>query len=207
MDKMYFIVGTGTEIGKTYCTVRILEKEMQNKKKVIVLKPVETGSEIFGENFRGSDSWKYASILNKDIEDINLYFLKKPYSPHLAAQVDGIKIKKEKIIEFIRQKSKEYDIIYIEGAGGLIVPFDDDFTYLDIISEYKDNAQVIIIVDNKLGSINEVMLTIDVLKNKGITIKGIVYNVMEEGRDLQMLEDNKKTIFRLSGVGELIHNI
>ncbi len=203
MKEMYFIVGTGTEIGKTYSTLKLLKQQKNLNRKITALKPVETGRELFGKNLEGSDTWQYSKFLNESLENINLYFLKKACSPHLAAELEKKKIEKEKIIKFIKQRAKEYDIIYVEGAGGLIVPFAADYTFLDLVLYFKAQAEVIIVADNKLGAINELMLTIEVLRQKSIRIKGIIYNVKEEGRDNMILQDNEKTVFRLSGVKKL----
>jgi dethiobiotin synthetase len=106
-----FIVGTDTGVGKTYYG-KILAKQGNT-----VIKPIETGSKSFS-NINESDSYSYSIIQGKDIKDINLYFFTEPLSPHIAGEIDGIKIDIEKMKGFIQRDED----IFVELAGGLMVP-------------------------------------------------------------------------------------
>ncbi|MGM0508825.1 MAG: thymidine kinase, partial [Fusobacteriota bacterium] len=196
--KLFFIVGTGTEIGKTYVTLNIIKNRIKNKKVVSAIKPVETGLELF-PNYKGSDSYKYSKLLNRDIKDINLYFFTKPVSPHSAAKQDKGKIKKEKIKEKINKELSKNEEVYVEGAGGLLVPFTDNYTYLDLIEEYKKEAEIIVVSKNALGTINHTLLTIKTLKSRGIKIKGVIYNNKDKIKDEDFLDENIRIITELSG--------
>lgn len=200
MEKI-FIVGTGTEIGKTFCTKKLLINDLKKGIKAGAIKPIETGYELFGTELKGSDSYSYAEILNENIKEINLYFFKKPFSPHLASQIDKNYVNIQKLKEFIDEKSKKYDKIYIEGAGGLVVPYTlDYYTYFDLLESYKNESEVIVITNNILGTINHTMLTIELLKSKNIKIKSIVYNIMNKKQDTFLTMDNKKVIEKLSRI-------
>jgi thymidine kinase len=198
--KLYFIVGTGTEIGKTKVTLNLLKDDLKNHKDVTVLKGVETGKETFGPNLEGSDTYAYAKILERNIEDVNLYFFEKPLSPHLAAKEDGKEIDIEKIKEKIDKELLEREVVYFEGAGGLLVPYKDDYTYLNLMADYRKKAEVILIAPNVLGTINHTLLTIDVLKRNDIKIKGIVFNNIQNIEDEDFLKNNVETIIRYSGL-------
>jgi thymidine kinase len=101
--KLIFVVGTGTEIGKTYVTKKLLKEEMDKGIKVVGLKPVETGKESFGPNLEGSDTFSYAELTGKKTEEINRYFFQKALSPHIASEIDG---------EEISLTTREFNIIY-----------------------------------------------------------------------------------------------
>ena len=71
----------------------------------------------------------------------------------------------------------------MEGAGGLMVPLNRKEFMVDLITKY--DAEVILVVQNYLGSINHSLLSIDVLKGRGIKILGMVFN----GARHQLSED------------------
>ena len=198
--RLLFIVGTDTEVGKTYVTKKILKEELDKGVKVAVLKPVETGSEIFGENLEGSDSYSYAEMLGKEINEVNMYFFTKPMSPHVAARIDGEKLDTEKIKQRIDELLQENDVVYVEGAGGLMVPYTDDYTYLDLLMEYRDNGEALIVSNNTLGTINHTLLTVYALEKNGIKINGIIMNNKDGIKDNEFLKENTESIGRFSGV-------
>jgi len=206
MGNLYFIVGTGTEIGKTHVTLKLIEEDLKNKKNVMALKPIETGSEIFGKNLEGSDTKKYADLLNKNVDEINTYFFKKPMSPHIAADLDGQQILINKIKERIDKEIKTHEILYIEGAGGLLVPYKDRYTYLDLLVDYRKKSEVIVVANNTLGTINHTLLTIETLKRNDIMIKGIIFNNKNNDTDEIILKNNIETIEKLSGI-KVLKNI
>lgn len=206
MGNIYFIVGTGTEIGKTHVTIKLIEEDLKNKKNVMALKPIETGLEIFGENLEGSDTKKYADLLGKNVEEINTYFFKKPMSPHIAADLDGKQIFINQIKKRIDEETKAHEILYVEGAGGLLVPYKDRYTYLDLLVDYRKKSEVIVVAANSLGTINHTLLTIETLKRNDIMIKGIIFNNKDNNVDEILLKNNVETIEKLSGI-KVLKNI
>ncbi len=198
--RLYFIVGTDTEVGKTYVTKELLKKELAMGTKVAILKPVETGSETFGENLVGSDSHSYAELMEKSVDQVNIYFFTKPLSPHVAARVDGKVVEVEKVKERIEELLEENDVVYIEGAGGLMVPYTDDYTYLDLLLEYRETCEAIIVSNNTLGTINHTLLTVYALEKNGIRINGIILNNRDNIKDEDFLKENADAIARFSGV-------
>ncbi len=206
MGNIYFIVGTGTEIGKTHVSLKLMEEDLKNKKNVMVLKPIETGLEIFGENLEGSDTKKYADLLGKNVEEINTYFFKKPMSPHIAADLDGKQIFINQIKKRIDEEIKTHEILYVEGAGGLLVPYKNRYTYLDLLVDYRKKSEVIVVANNSLGTINHTLLTIETLKRNDIMIKGIIFNNKDNNVDEILLKNNVETIEKLSGI-KVLKNI
>ena len=159
---IYFIVGTDTNCGKTY-----VAKELA--KSNYVIKPVETGLTSF-KDINESDSYQLANIQNKDIKDINLYFFNTPASPHLASKLDETNIDIDLLKSFITSKKD----VYVELAGGLMVPLNEEYTQLDLIKDI--DCEIILVVGNKLGCINHSLLTIKVLRDNNIKIKEVIFN-------------------------------
>ena len=157
-----FVTGIGTDVGKTIASAIITESLEAD-----YWKPVQAG------DLDNSDSHKIKRYLtnNKTVIHPNSYTLNTPASPHLAAQIDGITINLKKIKE---PATKNH--LVVEGAGGLLVPLNDTDSIVDLIQpDYK----VIIVSCHYLGSINHTLLTLEVLKNRGIEVAGIIFNGTE----------------------------
>lgn len=156
----FFITGIGTGIGKT-----IVSAVLTEKLKADYWKPVQSG------DLDISDTLKVKSLVSNDLSLFHpeTYRLTQPYSPHKSAAIDGIDIKKEKFIA-----PKTNNNLIIEGAGGVMVPLNDSFLMIDLIKQLK--ADVILVSQNYLGSINHTLLSVAILKQYGINIVGIIFN-------------------------------
>ncbi len=115
-------------------------------------------------------------------------------------EIDGEEVSVKKIKEDIDNARLNHDVVYVEGAGGLLVPYKDKYTYLDLLVDYRKKAEVILVSANVLGTINHTLLTIDVLKRNDIKIKGIVFNNKNGNTDTKLLRNNIETISRYSSV-------
>jgi dethiobiotin synthetase len=154
-----FITGISTDVGKTIASAIITEALEAD-----YWKPVQAG------DLDHSDSHKIQNYIsnNKSIIHENSYKLNTPASPHLAAEIDGITIDLKNIIE---PKTKNH--LVVEGAGGVLVPLNTNDFVIDLVQpDYK----IIIVSRHYLGSINHTLLTIEAIKNRGLTIAGIIFN-------------------------------
>ncbi len=171
--KEIFITGIGTEVGKTVASAIIVEAL-----KADYWKPIQAGELDY------SDSHKIKEFISNNQSKIydNSYALETPMSPHAAAEIDGITIDLSKII-----KPETSNDLVIEGAGGLLVPLNDDNTILDIIkSEYK----VVVVSRHYLGSINHTLLSIEILKQRGLNIGGIIFSGNEHRTTEDIIKKN-----------------
>ncbi|WP_428331133.1 dethiobiotin synthase [Mucilaginibacter sp.] len=159
-DKPIFITGIGTGIGKTIVSAAIVEKL-----KADYWKPVQSG------DLDKSDTWRVKSLVSNTTSFFHpeTYRLTQPFSPHKSAAIDGITIDRSKFIQ-----PETNNKLVIEGAGGLMVPLNDQFLIIDLIKQL--NAEVILVSQNYLGSINHTLLSVFALKQYGIPIKGIIFN-------------------------------
>lgn len=160
MTQQYFITGIGTGIGKTITSAVITEKL-----KADYWKPIQSG------DLDQSDSLSIQNLISNPKTKIHpeLYRLNQPLSPHLSAKLDGIEINLNKF-ELPQTKNN----LIVEGAGGLMVPLNNQTLILDLIKHL--NIPVIVVSQNYLGSINHTLLTINTLKQHQINIKGIIFN-------------------------------
>ncbi|MDR1233028.1 MAG: dethiobiotin synthase [Puniceicoccales bacterium] len=170
------MTGTDTDVGKTTVAAWICQQIG-----VAYWKPIQTG------NMRDSETIKILSPHTKIIDEV--YELNAPLSPYDAAKIDDISID-EKLLK------RRIDNTVIEGAGGILVPIKVGFHMVDLIKFY--NARTIVVARSKLGVINHILMTIEVLKARNIDILGIIING-------QMEESIKQTIELFSGSKILAH--
>lgn len=164
--KGYFIVGTDTDVGKTISVAAIGLLLKARGVDVGVMKPVQCG---------GVDTQFLTKILelNDARETINPYFAKEPLSPHLAFARAKKRISLKKIETIYRQLAVLHDIVLVEGAGGVMVPVTKDTLMLDIVRLL--NLEVIVVARCGLGTINHTLLTIEQIRQAGLTMKGILF--------------------------------
>ncbi|GAB6045492.1 dethiobiotin synthase [Caminibacter profundus] len=149
-----FISANNTECGKTYSTLKLIETFSKKGYKVAVLKPIETGVEKIPKDgeLLFETAKKYNPKLNVlSLNDIVPIQHKLPAAPFVAGDVDIEKIKKA----FLKIKPL-CDILLIEGAGGLLVPINNNLYMIDFIKLF--NAKLFMIFSSKLGMINDFLL-------------------------------------------------
>lgn len=151
--KQIFVTGISTGVGKTIASAIITEALEAD-----YWKPVQAG------DLENTDSHKVKALISNDKTVIHKssYELTSPMSPHAAAEIDGVFISRDDIKE---PKTDNY--LVIEGCGGLLVPFNDTDTVLDII---MPTYQVVVVSRHYLGSINHTLLTVNWLVQKGYDV-------------------------------------
>ena len=159
MKNTYFVVGISTEVGKTVVSA-ILTEALQAD----YWKPIQSG------DLENSDTHKVKRLISnsRTVFHPNSYGLHTPASPHLSAQLDGVRIELSKIV-----RPTTDNTLIIEAAGGLYVPLNDEDTMLDLI---LPTDKVVLVSRHYLGSINHTMLTYEALKNKGRNVYGIIFS-------------------------------
>jgi len=162
--KPLFVTGIGTNIGKTIVSAVLVEKL-----KADYWKPVQSG------DLNKSDSLSIQSLISNTVTKIHpeSYKLTQPFSPHKSAAIDGITIDPDNI-----NLPKTNNALIVEGAGGLMVPLNNEFLIIDLIK--KLNIEVVLVSQNYLGSINHTLLSIHALKSYQIPIRGIIFNGIKD---------------------------
>lgn len=201
MSKGIFITATGTDVGKTYISALTVKKMRELGLNCGYYKPALSGAELRnGELIPGDcEHVLKASGITANPSDFASYIFKTAVSPHLAAEIEGVSIKKEKILKDFNKKKEEFEYIVVEGAGGIVCPFnlkDEKIMLPDIIKMLE--MDVIIVSTTALGSINNAVLTAEYIKALGINIKGFILNNYNENDFMQ--QDNKQQIENLTGI-------
>ena len=166
MRPVFFITGIGTGVGKTLVSAILTEALDAD-----YWKPIQAG---YADGTDALQVSQWLSTPDKKIQQ-ELYKLKLPASPHIAAREEGISISLENIkTAFDRLCLASNRPLIIEGAGGLMVPLNESQTLLDLIKIL--DAPVIVVSRNYLGSINHSLLTANALKQAGAKLAGWVFN-------------------------------
>jgi len=176
MNRSIAILGIHTDIGKTITSAVIAEALDAD-----YWKPVQAG------NLDSSDSLLVKSLLSDGTHRVHEEAIKlsQPMSPHAAAKIDGVEI------DYTKFKWPETDkLLLVETAGGILSPMTDTATMADFTQHYKLPA--ILASKNYLGSINHTLLSIEVLKNRGIKILGLVINGEPNTASEQYIEQYSK---------------
>jgi dethiobiotin synthetase len=152
----YFITGTDTNIGKT-----LISSWLCLHTKYDYFKPIQSGTSESIDRLevqRLSDALCYPEC----------YSLKAPLSPHLAARNEGVHIDLNSI------KLPQSPKFIVEGVGGILVPLNDQYVMLDLMVKF--NLPVIIVARTSLGTINHTLMTIQAIRQRGLTIAGVIFS-------------------------------
>ena len=177
----YFVTAIGTDSGKTLVSA-ILTEALQAD----YWKPIQSGKE-------NRDTETVAKLINNNHSFCyeETYLFSKPISPHAAAKADGVTIELNKII--LPQNGGNN--IIIEGAGGILVPLNETDFVIDLAAKF--DAEIILVSNTYLGSINHTLLTVQELKRRNLKVKGIIFNGFEN-------KDTEEIILKKSGYKYLL---
>lgn len=192
--KVFCITGIDTDIGKTVATGLIGRYLVDQGRRVITQKAVQTGCRGMSEDILRHRQLMGNGILEEDRQGLTCpYVFATPCSPHLAASLEGKVIDPEEIDRATEMLRAHYDVVLLEGAGGLLVPLTEDTTFLDYLE--KRMYPLILVSSPRLGSINHTLSALEILKGRGMHLCGIVYNCFQES-DERISEDSAAVFLR-----------
>lgn len=206
--KGFFVTGTDTGVGKTEVAASLARFFAGKRFSVGVMKPVATGVRKICSDAR---ILRKAAGSKAPLNRTNPFSLKFPLAPLVACRLEKKKINLGLIWKRFRELSSISDIIIVEGIGGLMVPIQKHgrkvFYVRDMI--LKIGLPVILVARPNLGTINHTLMTIYLLKAKGIEISGIIFNYSTKIKKDLAVKTNASIIEELSGVnvlGVVYHN-
>ncbi|NLU33970.1 MAG: dethiobiotin synthase [Wolinella succinogenes] len=177
--KPLFISATGTGVGKSYTTQKLLQSLHQSGRKPLALKPIETGA-----NPTPEDALLHLQLMQKlqldqglSLEEICLERYKLPASPWVSAKKEGRCVDVDRLLKRLLEFQKRSDPLLIEGAGGLLVPLLKEYFMIDLAEALE--AHVVLVISGKLGGINEALLSLEALKHRQMSYT-LVLNLWEE---------------------------
>ena len=175
MSQAYFISGIDTDAGKSYVTGYLASRLMKEGKRVVTQKFIQTGNVGFSEDIDLHRKIMGIGPLPEDTDHTTApVIFSYPASAQLAARMDGREIDLDVIDRATATLLERYDVVLIEGAGGLMVPITDEFFTIDYVK--TRNLPILLVVNGVLGSINHAVLSLEAIKSRGIQLAGVLYN-------------------------------
>ncbi len=200
--RLIFVTGTDTGVGKSYATGLMARAYLELGVKVITAKPVQTGTR------EPEDLLLHRRLMGlppdpPELLDLTCpYIFEYPAAPATAAEREGRVIDLARILSALRELTRRYEIVLVEGAGGLFVPFTPEYTLLDLMNLVL--APVVVVSAARLGTINHTVLTLEALKARSLYVAALIYNhyfASDEWLARKSLED----IQRLAGPQAVFH--
>lgn len=185
---VYFVGGIDTGIGKTYTTGYLAKLWREQGQNVITQKLVQTGNVGFSEDIQQHREIMGITEFPEDLSQVTMpEIFSYPASPHLAAKIDGRTLDLEKIAQATEQLKAHYEVVLLEGAGGLMVPLNTEVLTIDYIEQHK--LPVILVSSGRLGSINHTILSLQALQQRNIPLYALAYNLKDESQDALISKD------------------
>lgn len=191
----FFITGTDTEVGKTLVASALILKikSLAPNQTVMGFKPVVAGTsqtstgQVVNEDL---ESLKLASGYPGDASDLCPYVLPTPAAPHLVAKSMGVALELATMLSAYQAMSAKADWILMEGAGGFLVPINDQEDLGNLAQAVQ--LPVVLVVGLRLGCINHALLTVDAIERRGLTLAGWVANILDA--EMPYLQENIDTL-------------
>ena len=212
MTRGFFITGTDTGVGKTVIAGALILIIKHMGCRVCGMKPIETGcmksenvvqkaeSRVKDTLLIPADGMFLKEIADMDdsIDVITPIRFEKPLAPFPASEIEGIPVDIDKIKKAFESLLKKYDMVVVEGIGGLLVPLKRDYFVLDLVKQF--GLPIIIVSRPGLGTINHTLLTVNYAMKEGLNVAGIIMNYSQSPEKTLAEETNPKVIRQISPV-------
>lgn len=188
-SKVYVVSGIDTGIGKTIAAGLLARSCTEKGVQAITQKMVQTGCTGISE-----DILRHRRIMGIDLQPEDISGLTCPYvfpvpcSPHLAARLENQKIDCNVIRRATASLLQRFELVFLEGAGGLFVPLNEEETIVDYVA--AEGYPLILVSSSRLGSINHTLSAMALARSAKITVAAVLYNRFEES-DPRIAEDSR----------------
>lgn len=193
----YFITGTDTGVGKTAVTAALFRMLRERGVNAATMKPVQTGAWLNDGHWTVPDldmHHRAASFRPPDDQRrlMALYCYEPACSPHLAARMAQRWPEIAQIEKAAGYFLSLYDLVLIEGAGGVYAPLTETETTLDLMRRL--GFPVIVVARRGLGTINHTLLTLDAVRAAGLEVAGVILNETEPAPIDFIRADNPRAV-------------
>lgn len=196
---VYFVSGIDTNVGKSYATGILARELAAAGRRVITQKLVQTGCADSSEDIELHRRIMGVAPTREDIDKTTApEIFTYPCSPHLATAIDGREIDFDRIDAATATLEERYDIVLLEGAGGLMVPLTCDMLTIDFIGHRR--YPVLLVTSGRLGSINHTLLSLEALERRGIEVTALLYNAYPSLDDKTIERDTKDYLESHTGI-------
>lgn len=210
MHNGLFIAGTNTGVGKTLVTAGIMRHLRMQGLDVVSMKPVQTGGLSGAEGLTAPDldfhlASSGLSVAPEERALMSPYVYEPACSPHLAGRMAGHYVNLDHCQSCGDQLAVAHQGLLIEGAGGLMVPLNEEETQLGLIIQF--GAPVLLVAHIGLGTISHCLLTIETLREAEVPIAGVIFNATAPGEGDDFIgRDNPDAVAQFGAV-EVLGNV
>ena len=201
MKRTLFITGTDTGVGKTVLTALLAQFLRERDVSVAALKPICSGGR--------ADARALCAAMGGalSLDEINPWHFRAPIAPLLAARRERKHVRLVEVLAHIRALQKRFDVLLVEGAGGLFSPLGENFNSGDLIAAL--GALPLVVAPNRLGAVNHILLTLEDLP-RSAAVRARVILMSPPKRDAATVTNtgllagcfDAKRIFALPWLGE-----
>lgn len=196
-----FVAGTGTDVGKTYLCGLLLDFLLKEGVKVGYQKWAATGPENPPADLAQCLGMAGVPLVPELVSSQVVHHFKLAASPHLAAEQEGRIVEPELIRKKYQEMRVLYELLLVEGVGGVLVPLRRDLLLIDLLAELK--IPTLVVAKSGLGTINHTLLTLAALRQREIPVLGVVFSDSSPAEDALLVADNLRTIAEMGQVAVL----
>ena len=188
MTQRFFITGTDTEIGKTFSTCVLSRAFVKRGYRVANFKPIAAGAERIDGEWKNDDALLLQQAHNHSLSyrQINPFCFAEAIAPHIAAAKNNTRLTVAKVTQALSLESIDSDIMLIEGAGGWMVPLNEESFFSDLPKAL--DCSVILVVGMRLGCINHALLSQAQIIQQNNRLAGWIANQIDP--NMQAYQDN-----------------
>ncbi len=182
----YFITGSDTDVGKTYIGCELLRQLRRQGKQIEVRKPAESGCETADNGeLLAADATRLNQANNNSepMDRIAANRFKAALAPHRAARLENKQLMLADLIDACSLEEPDH-LLFVEGAGGFYSPLAENGLNADLASALQ--LPVIIVVEDRVGAVNQALLTIQAVENRQLVIAAVVLNRVKEAHESNM---------------------
>jgi dethiobiotin synthetase len=172
----YLVTGTDTRVGKTFVTCGVVQATRALGKRCVGIKPFCTGDLGDIDRITGANSY----VLPR--HRVNPIWFRAPLAPYAAALVENRIVDIQGAKESYSALAKEFECVLVEGAGGLLVPILERYDFRELAADWE--LEIILVVANRLGALNHALLTVEAIKTRGLSLKAVILNQIDESESL-----------------------
>jgi dethiobiotin synthetase len=187
----FFVTGTDTDVGKTFVSVQLIRLLIQDGLFVSPRKPIASGCIRINPNtlFNPDASALYDACQSEPIKTIGRYALEPALSPQTALAMCNQTVLVDDLVDACNTPNSHFQLV--EGAGGFLSPICTDGLNRDLAKKLALN--VILVAGNRLGCLNQILLSVESIKNANLKIEAVIIN-NNENNSKNYAEDLHKLI-------------
>ena len=179
-----FVTGTDTDVGKTYVATLLAAQLIRNGITVIPKKPIESGCQNEDGKLIPADAsaLRHAAAYEGDLTEVCAYRFEATLSPVRAAHMMNQSVTIEQLNQVCKYTGDGF--VLVEGAGGFYSPLTDNGLNADLAEALQ--LPVLLVANNRLGCINQILLTAEAISNRGLKLAAVVLNAKDQQNNSDM---------------------